>query len=335
MKMNKNLKNLEPYDAKITPIKAKRLHFNEAHSPILQIEILQKNILNLVHQYPEIQYINFIKKASKFYQISTKYITPTNGSDEAISLITSVFCNPNDKCMILFPTFSVYELQAKICGIKIVKFPLSETQNDFKLNINLFIQNIKKHRPHIVFLPNPLANVGNIIDRQNILKLIQTFPTIFFIIDEAYIEFSQERSMIFEVKNYKNLIVLRTLSKFFGLAGARIGFIFSNFNDEINKAKDPFNISSITLEISLNFFENIDKSIMKKRFDENLLNKKNMINWLKTFNEIEKIYTSYANFLFIKLNCDSKKFEKKLLSKFNIQIKSFSGKLQNFCRISF
>ena len=154
------------------------------------------------------------------------------------------------------------------------------------------------------------------------------------IVDEAYVEFSSQKSMITHIKAFQNLVVTRTLSKFFGLAGIRLGFVFTNFKSEILKVKAPYNVNSITAQIGVNLFENIKSEDIAKRCLLNEKNKIEMIEFLKNFPEVIKIHESYANFLFIELNSKSETFEEKLLEYHSIKIRTFSGKFENYCRIS-
>ena len=146
------------------------------------------------------------------------------------------------------------------------------------------------------------------------VKIVKSLPNTIIVIDEAYIEFcGLENSLINEINNYQNLVILRTFSKFFGLAGIRLGFIFTNFKDEIMKIKSPYNVNSITCQIGINVLENITNDTIKSRQNEVLEKRKKLEKWLKTFDEVETIYKSETNFLFIKLSCKANIFANKLL----------------------
>lgn len=331
MKINKNLENLESYSIEILDKNIRRCHANESYSSILPISVLTNNIFNEVNFYPEKKYQDLQIEASKFYNTDVNYTIPVNGSDEGIDLIIRTFCNPNDKIIALNPTFSMYKQYAVGFGLQVLEFDLD---NNFKLNINNFINFCKKNNPKIVFIPNPLAPTGGIIKQENLIQIIENLSEIFIVIDEAYIEFSNQKSTIASLVKYKNLIITRTLSKFFGLAGIRLGFMFTKYKKEIMKIKSPYNVNQISCQIGINLFQNLTQEIINDKYNQSINKKEKMITWLAEFKEIKEIYPSYTNFLFIKLNSNSCKFAKKLLNNFNLKIKSFSGKFENFCRIS-
>ena len=332
MKINKNLQNLESYSVEVVDGSIERCHSNESKKPILPSEILMRNAFQNLNYYPEEKYNNLIIEASKFYKINPDFIIPVNGSDEGLDLIIRSFCNVSDGIIVLNPTFSMYKQYAIACGLKIIDFNLDDY---FELNIDNFISCCSKNNLKIVFIPNPLAPSGGVTKQDSLIKFIVNLSETFIVIVEAYFEFSDEESMINLLSKYKNLIVTRTLSKFFGLAGIRLGFVFTQYKNEIMKIKLPYNVNQVSCQIGINLFENLTPDIIGNRYNQNKVNKEQMIAFLKQFNEIEQIYPSYTNFVFIELNCDSKLFSKKLLEEFNIKIKTFSGKFEKFCRISY
>mgnify|MGYP000042880258 CR=1 FL=1 len=328
---NKHLKNLNAYEVKIIPSHIKRLHANESSKPILPIKILQKDVFKNLNYYPENQLLELDSWAENFYKIDQKYITHSNGSDEGLDLIIRSCCNKNDKCVVLNPTFSMYQLFANASGLKVLEFDLD--QEDFSLNIKKFIEFCQKIKPKIIFIPNPIAPTANKVEKNDLIELIKTLKNSFVVIDEAYIEFSNQESLINLVPKYKNLIVTRTLSKFFGLAAVRVGFVFSQYKNEILKIKTPYNVNAISAKIAINLFQNINQKIIKARQKENNENKKALINKLKKFQELDKIYDSHTNFIFFKLKNNAKSFAKKFLQQ-KIKIKIFTGKFEKFCRIT-
>ena len=334
MKVNKNIEKIKPYNIELLPKNIKRMHANESDKPILPNKILMKDVNENLNFYPENKAKKLIKEASIFYKIEEKNITTTNGSDEGLDLIIKTFCNPKDTILVLEPGFSMYEQYAKVFGVKVEKIELQELQQSFIFDEKKIIEKAKKIKAKIVFIPNPLANIGEIIDRKKLIKIIENLPETIIVIDEAYIDFTNEKSLLYELNNYRNLIVLRTFSKFFGLAGIRLGFIFSNFTDEILKIKSPYNVNILTCQIGINVFKNITESIVKQRQNEILQKRNKLKKWLENFKEVKKIFNSKTNFLLVKLSCKSEIFAKKLEKEFDIKIKAMSGKFKNYCRIS-
>ena len=330
---NKNLEKLTAYKTAVLPKNVKRMNSNEIEKPIFDKNFLMKNVDNL-NYYPEEKYTILTKKAGEFYKVNTNKIIPVNGSDEGIDLIVRTCCNCNDKILVLNPGFSMYSQYATAFSVKTISLDLIQNDNQFSLDFDKLIQVAKKSKPKIIFISNPLANVGGVINRKDLIKIVKTLTNSIVAIDEAYIDFTNENSMLSELKKYKNLVVLRTMSKFFGLAGIRLGFVFTNFADDIFKIKSPYNVNQITCQIGINVFENITNNKINARKKEILEKKQALVKWLKTFKEVNTIYKSETNFVFVKLNCKADVFADKLLQKYKIKIKAMSNKFENYCRIS-
>ena len=333
---NKNLTKMEPYYVSVVPENLKRMHANESSKPLLSYDILMKNIDENLNFYPENKAMKLVELASKFYNVDKTKIIATNGSDEGIDLIIRAFCNPGeDTILVAEPTFSMYKQYAVAFGVKVKKIDLIEGKNCFIFDENELIKMAQKINAKMIFLPNPLANIGELIDKNKLIKIAKSLPETLVVIDEAYIEFcGLQASILAELEQYENLIVLRTFSKFFGLAGIRLGFIFTNFSDEILKIKSPYNVNMLTCQSGINMFENITPSIINKRQNEILQKRIKLENWLKQFEEVQTIFQSNTNFVMIKLSCKATIFADKLAEQFGMKIKAMSDKFENYCRIS-
>ena len=334
LSFNKNIKNISPYYIEVLKENIQRAHSNETSKPIFDYDILMKNIDKL-YFYPENKSIELVNLASKFYKIEQNNIIATNGSDEGIDLCIRTFCNIGDTILVVEPTFSMYKQYAIAFGLKVQSVGLKENDFSWSFDENELIKTAKESNVKMIFIPNPLADVGSLVEKNKLLNIIQSLSDKIVVIDEAYIEFcGLENSMLDELKNYQNLVILRTFSKFFGLAGIRLGFIFTNFQSEIMKIKSPYNVNTITCQIGINVFNNIKNDIIKQRQNEILQKRIELEKWLKTFIEVDKIFKSDTNFLFVKLNCKASIFADKLEKEFKIKVKVMSGKFENYCRIS-
>ena len=333
---NKNLTKMEPYYVSVVPENLKRMHANESPKPILDYDILMKNVDENLNFYPENKAIKLVELASEFYNVDKTKIIATNGSDEGIDLCIRTFCNPGeDTILVAEPTFSMYKQYAVAFGLKVEKIDLIEDKNCFIFDENEMILRAKKCNAKMIFLPNPLANIGELIDKNKLIKIAKSLPETLIVIDEAYIEFcGLQASILAELNNFENIIILRTFSKFFGLAGIRLGFIFTNFSDEILKIKSPYNVNMLTCQSGINVFENITADIINKRQNEVLQKRNELENWLQQFEEVKTIFKSNTNFVMVKLSCKANIFATKLATQFNMKIKAMSGKFENYCRIS-
>ena len=140
--------------------------------------------------------------------------------------------------------------------------------------------------------------------------------------------------MIEFLDKYQNLHVLRTLSKFFGLAGIRLGFLFSSKKDEFLKIRLPDNVNRMTARIGINLFNNLTQEIITKRFEENLSEKRKLFEFLQKMPDVKKIYPSEANFLLVELKCNANDFADFILKTYNTKIKTFGESMGNFVRYS-
>lgn len=171
------------------------------------------------NRYPEGRPGRLGKLLSKLYGAPADNIVITCGSDQAIDIITRTFCEyKNDKVLLCPPVFSMYSFYAAAQGVEIVNVPLTA---DYELDV----KNIINKKVKLVFIPNPSAPLGKLFKREDIIKIIASMPRTIVVVDEAYIEFSKEKSFIALQKKYKNLLVMRTLSKAWGMAGLRLGCV--------------------------------------------------------------------------------------------------------------
>lgn len=230
-----------------------------------------------------------------------------NGSDELIDLTQRIFCEPGkDSILMMNPSFVMYEIYAKMNNLKVEKLNLN---SDFQLEKSAFLQTVSETKAKVLFLCSPNNPTGNIIE--DLEFYIQNFSGI-VVVDEAYIEFSKEDSAVKLLERYPNLIVLKTLSKAYGMAGLRIGIGIASeeIADLFNRFKPPYNISSESQKLALEqlkYLAQIEKNISKI-----LAEKERVKNGLSEISQIVKIYPSEANFFLVEFK-DAEIAYKKLL----------------------
>jgi histidinol-phosphate aminotransferase len=241
------------------------------------------------HLYPDPEQRELRKALEKYTGISSKYILAGSGSDELIDLILRLFVEPGDKVINCPPTFGMYPFSTEICGGKVVSIVRNQ---DFSINITA-IKKVLDKRTKVIFIASPNNPSGNVTTEQIILELLNS--SIVVVIDEAYFEFSGV-TVASLVSKYSNLIVLRTFSKWAGLAGLRIGYgIFPiNIAKHLMKIKQPYNVNAAAQVAALesmkdmNYLRGTINAITDER--ERLLSKLNQLDWLK-------VYPSQANFI--------------------------------------
>lgn len=170
-----------------------------------------------------------------------------NGSDELISLLTLAHAQPGAVILAPLPGFVMYEMSAKILGVRFVGVP---TTPDFELNRSAMLEAIRNHQPALIWLAYPNNPTGNLWSDADIDAIIEAAPG-WVVMDEAYQPFANRDSLA-RLTRYEHVLIIRTLSKF-GLAGVRIGYVMgpSHLIHELEKVRPPFNVSSLNTEAAL------------------------------------------------------------------------------------
>jgi histidinol-phosphate aminotransferase len=280
--IRKNILSLTPYSSARDEYKSNQGIFLDAN----------ENPFGTLNRYPDPYQWKLKQMLSNQKNLAIENILIGNGSDEIIDLVQRVFCEPNeDKIIICPPTYGMYEVYANINNLNIISIPLT---TNFQLNTEAILaQNAK-----ILYLCSPNNPTGNSLE--NIEYIIENFNGIVFL-DEAYIDFSEQPSLLSKIKKIPNLIVSQTFSKSRGLAAARVGIAYANETiiSAMNKVKPPYNVSQLNQEAVLQSLTDEDA------FKSNLLLIKSERELLKqsllSLDFVTKIYPSEANFLLVEM----------------------------------
>ena len=323
-----DLSDFESYSAGKTDYKV-RLNANECFNNLgfeTRKEIGKVIENSIYNRYPDPEALKVCDLYAKYANVKSINVMAGNGSDECIQIIAHTFLNTGDKVAMQSPDFSMYGLYTKVAGGIPIEFPLG---SELELDVEGFISMANNEKVKIVFLSNPNNPTGNIIKRENIIKIIEGCKCV-VVIDEAYFEFYGE-SVLDKIDTYENLIVLRTCSKI-GLAAIRLGFMITNnlLMSELKKVKPPYNVNSITQSIACVILKNPEIIYNNVR---NILAERVYL-WDKLSNIYGiKLYKAKANFILIEVP-NALKIKAKLLKQ-SINVRSFtSGKLINCLRIT-
>lgn len=246
------------------------------------------------NRYPDSTHKNLREKISAFKNISAIQIAIGNGSDELIDLIIKIFCEPKkDSVLVMNPSFAMYGFYAAINENKVLQLNLND---DFEIVNEDFLNIVKENEPKILFLCSPNNPTGNSIE--DIEFYIQNFDGI-VVVDEAYIEFSEQKSSLELINEYPNLIVLQTFSKAWGLAGARVGIAYSSVDitNLIYTVKSPFNVNVLSQNLVLEKLDQIED--FQNNLNEILKERDWLQNQLKNIECVTKVYPTDANFFLI------------------------------------
>ena len=291
-----------------------------------------KNLLNKIRTehltaYPETEKLYDL--ISSKIKVNKRSIVLTAGSDAAIRTCFDLFVGPKDKIITISPTFAMVDIYAKLYRAKQIKIKYDSKLNlDFKKLLNSINRKIA-----LVIIANPNSPTGTLLGKDEIVKVLKKAlkKNTIVLIDEAYFGFSKE-SCLPLIKKFPNLIVTRTFSKSFGLAGCRVGYIVSNQNlaDKLFRFKPMYEINSIAILIATEFLK---KTMDKKYINQTKEGKNYLITHLEKMN-FDYIDTA-ANFIHInfknKRNTAEKTFFKnKILVKGGPGVKGY----ENFLRIT-
>jgi len=248
------------------------------------------------HRYPDPMQWKVKNKLSQIKGVPAAHIFLGNGSDEAIDLLFRAFCEPGkDNVLLVPPTYGMYEVSASINQVAIKEVPLNPA---FQLDLEGIAEAIDEHTK-LLFLCSPNNPTGNSLDRADVETILANFKGI-VVIDEAYINYSQNRSFVQELTEYSNLVVLQTLSKAWGLAALRLGMAFSSLPiiNVLNKIKPPYNINQATQDLVLEALERLDE--VNAWTCQTVLERQKLVSELESISSVLKVYPSDANFVLVK-----------------------------------
>ena len=285
--IRENVKAFIPYSCARDEFKGKEGIFLDAN----------ENPYGSLNRYPDPYQRKLKASISKIKGVPEENIFLGNGSDEIIDLCFRIFCNPGiNKALTFTPTYGMYEVSAAINDVKLIKIPLSE---DFQIEFKSVLPMLKDPALKLIFICSPNNPTGNSMIGFEIESIISGFEGI-VVIDEAYIDFSEQQSFKTMINRYNNLIVMQTFSKALGLAAARVGMAFMDPSmiHYFNKMKPPYNISTINQKAALKCLGRIE--LLKNRVNRIKTERERLVYTLEKMSIIEKVFPSDSNFLLVK-----------------------------------
>lgn len=240
------IRSLKAYESKPVP-NCIRMDANENPLPWpegMKDELLQGNLS--FNRYPDGQARELKQAIAQYTGVPAAGILPGNGSDELIQLILTTFGGQGRAVIVHPPTFSMYQAAAKITGTEVVEVPLLQGVD---LDVEGILRSIlpaEALEASVIILCNPNNPTGSLFPREELIRIVQESGKI-VVIDEAYTEFAGE-SLVDQISRYPNLLVMRTFSKAFALAGLRLGYLLGQPGtiELLDRARQPFNVNSFT-----------------------------------------------------------------------------------------
>lgn len=284
--LRKNIKNLVPYSSARDEFSGDGKVFLDAN----------ENPFNAPYnRYPDPLQKLLKRKISDIKNVSREQIFLGNGSDEPIDLLIRAFCEPEtDNVVTIDPTYGMYQVAANINNVAIRKVSLSP---GFVLDPMNVLHAVDLHTK-LIFLCSPNNPSGNNLSRSAMLHIVRNFKGI-VVVDEAYIDFSPENSLLPDLETHQNLVILQTLSKAWGMAGIRLGMAFASpeIIAVLNKIKYPYNLNILTQQKALELLEN--KTEVENWVSILIGERKRVSEELEKLEIVQKVHPSDANFVLV------------------------------------
>ena len=296
--VRENVKSLQPYSS------ARDEYKEIVSNKMIFLDANENPFENGVNRYPDPQQNSVKELLSKIKNINSKNILLGNGSDEVLDLIFRAFCEPNkDNIITLPPTYGMYAVLANINAIENRKRVLSNT---FQPKVNQILEAADANSK-ILFLCSPNNPTGNSFSEDTVKELLEKFNGL-VVIDEAYIDFSEQESWLKRLKQFPNLIITQTLSKAYGLAGIRLGVCYASeaIIAVLNKIKPPYNINELTQDSAI---KRLLKVCEVKQEVLNIIKERDLLlNELKEVSFVSEIYPTDCNFVLVKVDDATKRY---------------------------
>ncbi len=322
-----NIKKLKPYTSardqylKGILMDANENPFGSAVDNYVELEL---------NRYPDPNQNALRSKLGAYLRVNPKNLFAGVGSDEIIDLLLRIFCEPGkDKAAVLEPTYGMYRVACDINNIAVQSILLND---DFQIDVRKTLNSIDEDTK-IIFICSPNNPTGNLIDEKDILDIASQFDGL-VVVDQAYIDFANQAEMLDKINEHKNIILLRTFSKAWGLAGIRLGFAIANEEviDYLFKVKAPYNVNKITSQIVIDAIENsAKKDVMVQTI---ISERERIVNELKRISKIDKVFKSDTNYILFRCNQHKMLFEELIKRNIIIRDRSTQPKLENCLRVS-
>lgn len=295
---------IRPTIKALKPYSSARDEFQGNSDDMVFLDANENPFENGVNRYPDPQQRTVKSLLSEIKDIPQQNMLLGNGSDEVLDLIFRAFCEPNqDNIITLPPTYGMYSVLANVNAVAIKSVQLDE---DFQPKVNKIL-NIADANSKLLFLCSPNNPTGNSFEAKSLETLIEKFKGI-VVIDEAYIDFSNEESWASRLIEFPNLIVTQTLSKAYGMAGIRLGICYASEEiiSVLNRIKPPYNVNELTQQKAISQLEQYE--LTQNQVADILGERDALVKQLKTVSYISIIYPSDANFVLVKVDNATKRY---------------------------
>ena len=247
---------IRPSMAKLKPYTSARDEYGESREDMIFLDANENPFDSGMNRYPDPLQRELKERISRWRNVAPERILLGNGSDEVLDLLFRLFCVPEeDRVVVLPPTYGMYSVLAAINSVETLEIPLD---NKFEPNVPAILE-CNSDKTKMVFICSPNNPTANLMPRDSIIRLLEGFDGI-VVVDEAYIDFTDQESLSNLLDIYSNLVVVQTFSKAMGLAGIRLGMLFAREEliKYLNAIKPPYNVNGLTQKAALNALGELD-----------------------------------------------------------------------------
>ena len=296
--VRENVRGLKPYSSA-------RDEYTSDGSKMVFIDANESPYSNGINRYPDPQQRQLKTLLAKSSSLAPANILLGNGSDEVLDLIFRAFCEPHkDNVITMTPTYGMYKVLAGINAIENREVLLTES---FELDVNRILESVNS-KTKVIFLCSPNNPTGNSFSVKHIEYLLNNFQGL-LVVDEAYIDFATQGSWLNKLGQFPNLMVTRTFSKAYGMAGLRLGVCYASENiiTILNRIKPPYNVNELTQRKAFQMIQNT--ALVEEQIAEILSERDRMIGQLAKISYVKKIYPTDANFILVKVDDADKRYQ--------------------------
>jgi histidinol-phosphate aminotransferase len=283
-----------------------------------------------LNRYPDPFQKTLRSRLAEVHGVTLENIFAGVGSDEVIDLLIRIFCEPRtDSVLILEPTYGVYRVAADINNVEVISCLLTD---EFQIDVEA-ARRATGEKTKIIFCCSPNNPTGNLLRPQDIFELCAASSAI-VVVDEAYFDFSQSTSLISAIDRFPNLVVLKTLSKAWGMAAIRLGYAVAQpqIISYLLKVKAPYNINILTSVEALRALEHTEH--VQKSVASTIGERRRLVQELTRLSSVQTIYPSDANFLLVRFTDAREVYQRLARQGIIVRDRTTEPKLANCLRIS-
>lgn len=321
--VRKNIQTMKPYSSA-------RDEFKDFDQEMIFLDANENPFENGVNRYPDPQQKTVKSALAELKKVNQNQILLGNGSDEVLDLLFRAFCEPNrDNVITLPPTYGMYGVLANLNAVENREVVLN---NDFQPDVTSILEAVDQNSK-MIFLCSPNNPTGNTFAEETISTLLEKFKGL-VVLDEAYIDFSDKESWLQKIDKYPNLVITQTLSKAYGMAGIRLGILYASapIIAVLNKIKPPYNVNELTQQKALTRI--LDTISIQYEIHCIKEERDKLLQQLQHIHYVEKIYPTEANFVLIKVDDATKRYNQLIEKGIVIRNRTTQALCENTLRLT-